>query len=145
MRGLSSSVGECQVHIRKWTCGLFAAAVISAPAWGASQAVPIVVTLDARDYVTYSTTTLTPSASVLSVVDSGISNCRRGDGTTPLSGPWKLHRSAETLDIDFQTVRIEFHPTRLVLDSATHDIVCDGQALGWQTGIGRVFQDDFDA
>lgn len=133
------------MHNRKSTCGLLAAVVVSAPAFGASHPVPVVVTLDARDYVTYTTAALTPSTSVLSVVDSGIGNCRRGDGSSPASGKWKLHRSANTLDIDFETVRVEFNPTRLVLGSATHDIVCDGQAMGWQTGIGRVFRDDFDA
>lgn len=133
------------MHNRKLICGLFAAAVVSAPAFGASRAVPVVVTLDARDYVTYTTAALTPASSVLSVVDSGMSNCRRGDGSSPASGKWRLHRSSNTLDIDFETVRVEFNPTRLVLDSATHDIVCDGQAMGWQTGIGRVFRDDFDA
>lgn len=133
------------MHICKFICGFVAAAVTSAPAFAATAASPVIVTLDARHYVTYTAAALTPSTSVLSVVDSGISNCRRADGGAVASGKWKLHRSSGTLDVDFETVRVEFNPTRLVLDSATHDIVCDGQALGWQTGIGRVFQDDFDA
>jgi hypothetical protein len=133
------------VLIRNSICGLLAAAAVSVPAFAGSYPNPVVVTLDARDYVTYSSAALTPSSSVLSVLQSGIDNCRRGDGSAPASGRWKLHRSADTLDIDFATVRIEFNPTRLMLDSDTHDIVCDGQALGWQTGLGRVFRDDFDA
>jgi hypothetical protein len=40
---------------------------------------------------------------------------------------------------------VEFNPTRVVLDSSTHDVVCDGEAMGWQTGLGRLFRDDFDA
>ena len=106
---------------------------------------PVIVTLDARDYVTYSAAAFTPSASTLSVVQSGIANCHRAGGSALASGRWKLHRSASSLDVDFQTVRLEFNPTRLVLDSATHDIVCDGQAMGWQTGLGRIFRADFDA
>ena len=130
---------------RKWICGVFAAAVSTAPTFAATQAVPVIVTLDARDYVTYTAAALAPGSSVLSVVDSNIANCHRGDGSSLQSGKWKLHRSADTLDVDFDTVRIEFNPTRLVLDSASHDVVCDGAAMGWQTGLGRLFRDDFDA
>lgn len=132
------------MHICKWICGALAAAAV-APAYAASTPAPVIVTLDARDYVAYSVTSLTPSTSVIAVENSGIANCRRGTGELPASGKWKLHRSAATLDVDFETVRIEFNPTRLVLDSSTHDVVCDGQAMGWQTGIGRLFRDDFDA
>lgn len=133
------------MHIGKFMCGFLAAAVVPAPAFAAAHSTPVIVTLDARDYVTYTAAALTPATSVLSVIDSGISNCHRENGSAMASGQWKLHRSASTLDVDFQTVRVDFNPTRLVLDSSTHDIVCDGQAMGWQTGIGRVFRDDFDA
>lgn len=146
MRGLvQHPLGIRSVHNRKWICGFVAAVVVSAPAFAASYANPVIVTLDARDYITYTTAAITPATRVLSVPDTGIVNCRRADGSAIGSGKWKLHRSAHSLDVDFETVRVEFNPTRLVLDSSTHDIVCDGQALGWQTGIGRVFRDDFDA
>lgn len=133
------------MHIRKWLCGLAAAAVVSAPAFAASYSNPVIVSLDARDYISYSSVALSPSTSVLSATDAGITNCRRADGSAIASGKWKLHRSANSLDVDFDTVRVEFNPTRVVLGSTTHDIVCDGTALGWQTGAGRVFRDDFDA
>lgn len=133
------------MHIRKWLCGLAAAAVVSAPAFAASYSNPVIVSLDARDYITYTTVALAPSSSVISATDAGITNCRRSDGSAIASGKWKLHRSANSLDVDFETVRVEFNPTRVVLASTTRDIVCDGQALGWQTGAGRVFRDDFDA
>lgn len=133
------------MHIRKWTCGALAAIVVSAPALAIKPPAVVVVTLDARDYVTYTATTLTPAAGWLDVAETPIANCRRANGEMPATGEWRLHRSTEALDVDFATLRVEFNPTRLVLDSATHDIVCDGQAMGWQTGIGRVFQGDFDA
>ena len=132
------------MHICKWICGALAAAAV-APAFAASTPAPVIVTLDARDYITYTATTLSPATSVISVDNAGITNCRRANGELPNSGKWKLHRSANALDVDFDTVRVEFNPTRLVLDSSTHDVVCDGQAMGWQTGLGRVFRDDFDA
>jgi len=134
-----------QVHIGKWICGLVAAAGTVAPAIAASLPPSVLVSLDARDYVAYTATSFTPSTGVLSVTGTAIENCRRAEGGMPVSGPLKLHRSADTLDIDFATMRIDFHPTRLVLESSTHDVVCDGQALGWQTGVGRIFGNDFDA
>ena len=132
------------MHTRKWICGALAAVAV-APAFAAGLPAPIIVTLDARDYVTYATTALTPSSNVLSVANTGIENCRRANGEMPVSGKWKLQRSVQSLAVDFETVRVEFNPTRLVLDSSTHDVVCDGQAMGWQTGVGRLFRDDFDA
>jgi hypothetical protein len=133
------------VHIGKWTCGALAALVVSAPALALNAPPVVVITLDARDYVAYTATSLIPAAGWLDVAQTPIANCRRANGEMPASGDWRLHRSAEPLDVDFATLRVEFKPTRLVLDSATRDIVCDGQALGWQTGLGRVFEDDFDA
>ena len=133
------------MHIGKWICGLVAAAGTLAPVFAASLQPAVIVSLDARDYITLSAASFTPSSGVLSVPGSAIANCARVGGGSPVSGALKLHRSAETLDIDFETLRIEFNPTRLVLDSSTHDIVCEGQALGFQTGVGRIFQGDFDA
>jgi hypothetical protein len=140
----SSVTGIPIVQISKWIGALLAAAAV-APAFAASVPAPVIVTLDARDYVTYAVTALTPSASRLAVDNSGIANCHRGNGDLPASGKWKLHRSADSLDVDFETLRVEFNPTRVVLDSSTHDVVCDGEAMGWQTGLGRLFRDDFDA
>ena len=132
------------MHIAKWICGLAAAAGLAAPAFAAKLPSSVMVSLDARDYLAFSATSFTPSTGVLSVRGTQIENCRRAGGELPQSGPLKLNRSADTLDVDFATMRIEFHPTRLVLESATHDLVCDGEALGWQTGIGRIFGNDFD-
>ena len=139
----SKSGGTSQVHIGKWICGALAAAVVSAPSFAATAQAPIVITLDARDYITYTTATFTPSSNVMKVVNSAMDNCRRAGGESMQSGKWHLNRSSNSLDIDFDAMRLEFNPTRLVLDSSTHDIVCDGQAMGWQTGIGRLFEDDF--
>src|SRR5687768_8852503 len=126
----SSDNGKASVHIRKWILGALAAVAV-APAFAASLPSPVIVTLDARDYITYTATTLTPATSTLSVDNTGIVNCRRATGELPVSGKWKLHRSADALDVDFDTLRVEFNPTRIVLDSSTHDVVCDGQAMGW--------------
>lgn len=133
------------MHLRKWICGALAAIVAAGQALAFTAPAVVVVTLDARDYVTYAATTLTPAAGWLDVADTPIAHCRRANGEMPAAGRWRLHRSADALDVDFATLRVEFNPTRLVLDSATRDVVCDGQAMGWQTGIGRVFEDDFDA
>jgi hypothetical protein len=131
------------VRIGKWIGGLLSAVVFAAPAFAAYQT-PVVITLDSIDYVSYDVAALDPVTSILSTPNASLSNCRRADNSLPASDKWRLHRSADTLDIDFASLRIDFNPTRLVLESSTHDIVCDGKAMGWQTGIGRVFRDDFD-
>lgn len=138
-------LGNLSVLIRLLSCGLVAAVMSAAPALAAVLPKPVIVTLDAHDYVTYTKAELIPAARLLDVADSGIAHCHRANGSAAGAGAWKLYRATGPLDVDFQTLRVEFNPTRILLDSGTHDLVCEGEALGWQTGLGRLFRDDFDA
>jgi hypothetical protein len=46
--------------------------------------------------------------------------------------------------LEADTLRIDFHPTRVVLQTGGGDVRCDGIALTGETGLDRVFRNYFE-
>lgn len=106
---------------------------------------PIVITIDAHSYVTYtSPLILTPALHLAQAPEARIANCQRTGGLPPALAPNRLIYALAGSHVEAQTMRIDFHPTRLVLQTAAGDMVCDGVALTGETGVERLFRDYFE-
>jgi hypothetical protein len=132
--------------VRKMLISCGAVALLSTAASAqAARVDPFVITVDAHSYVSYAwPIVISPVEHLVQAPEARMSNCRR-EGGLPLSlGLNKLVYSLAGANLDGQTLRIEFHPTRVVIDTAFGDTVCDGAALTGETGLGRVFRDYFE-
>lgn len=128
---------------------LFLAAVLSS--FGTAHAgvlprpTPIVITLDGHDYITYvSPLELTLAERMLLAPESSMQNCRREGGAAFPPGHFRLLHTPAGDEVDSIAMRIEFNPTRVVLDTEFGDVLCDGEASAHVTGVGRVFEDEFE-
>lgn len=105
----------------------------------------IVITLDGRDYVTWVTPVeYSPATRLLIAFDSTLSDCRRPAGEALPAGPFQLQYTPNSDKVDAISMQVEFLPARIVLATASGDVVCDGQMPGHVTGVGRVFLDEFE-
>lgn len=126
-------------------CVAYALWIGSAHAGVAPRPTPVVITLDGRDYVTFvAPVVYSPHTRLLLAPESSLVNCRRiGDLPLPI-GPIQLQHTLANDKVDAVAMRIEFHPTRIFLDTVSGDVRCDGLAAGGVTGVGRVFHDEFE-
>lgn len=125
---------------------LFAAAVAlsSSHAFAAKRPEPVILTLDGRHYVSYTPVELDPKEHLVLAPDSRMRNCSPlpDDGETPGSFDLVYNDAADMVKVDITELR--FRPMQLVMTTANGNTVCDGEALGWQTGFDRIFRDEFD-
>ena len=107
---------------------------------------PLVVTVDGRSYVTYtSTLVLTPGLRLLQAPELRMANCRR-PGALPLAfGASRLLYAALDQSVDGRSMRIDFHPTRVVFETEHGDLQCDGAALTGESGVDRVFRSNHES
>ena len=126
------------------SCGAVALLSTAASAQ-AAHVDPFVITVDAHSYVSYAwPIVISPLEHLVQAPEARMRNCRR-EGGLPLSlGLNKLVYSLAGNNLDAQSLRIEFNPTRVVMDTAFGDAVCDGAALTGETGLERVFRDYFE-
>ena len=107
---------------------------------------PMIITLDGRHYVTYTAPLVVSVAERLVVApEAGMSLCRRSNSEPLASGPFEIIYTPEAHFVQAATMSFRFNPTRVVLQTQTGDVICDGEALGYQTGFDRVFRDNLEA
>ncbi|MBB5207410.1 hypothetical protein [Chiayiivirga flava] len=125
----------------------FAAAVAlsSSSAFAAKRPEPVILTLDGKHYVSYQTVEFDPANHLVLAPDAGMSNCQPtpDDGGAPGSFDLVYSDAGDLVSVD--TIALHFAPTQLVMTTALGNVVCEGQALGWQTGFDRIYADEFDA
>lgn len=130
--------------LRKFGCTA-ALLACATPSLAARAPKPIVITLDGHHYVTYTAPVLLSLSERLALApEAHMSNCHRGNGLLPLFSTHRLVHSIEGAGVDVASMRIEFLPTRIVVDTLLGDVICDGEASPSETGIGRLFNDDFE-
>lgn len=121
-----------------------AAVALSSPAMAIKRPDPVVLTLDGRHYVSYESVALDPRDHLVLAPDARMRNCRPLPDDDDVSGGFDLVYSDAGDLVSIDTVALHFRPTRLVMTTANGNVVCDGEAMGWETGIGRIFRDEFD-
>jgi hypothetical protein len=135
--------GRPRVKLLKTCCSAFVALSLVAPV-AAYAPDPVVITLDGKDYISVVPVVIAPVERLVLATDSSLSNCHRKVDEPLATGPFRLEYELDGTGVDAVAMRIQFHPTQIILDTQTLDVVCDGQALGHQTGVGRVFRDTFE-
>ena len=124
-------------------CGAVALLGFALPA--AAVVDPIVLTIDGRNYITItSPVVLSPAEQLLQAPEARLANCRRSNGMAPAFGAARLIYAMNGAAVDAQSLRIEFHPTRIVVDTLYGDMRCDGEANGGESGVDRIFRDLFE-
>ena len=104
----------------------------------------IVVTVDGRDYATFtSPVVLSPTLKLVQAPELAMGNCQRPGGAAPVFGPVQL-AFANAGTVDATTMQIRFKPTRIVLDTLYADVRCDGESEATYSGIDRNFRGDFE-
>lgn len=106
---------------------------------------PVILTLDGKHYVSYSAVEFDPANHLVLAPDAGMRNCEPSPDADDAPGAFDLVYSEAGDFIGIDTLALQFSPTQLVMTSPGGDIVCDGQAMGWQTGFDRIYADEFDA
>ena len=128
--------------------GLWAAALcacVSASTHAAHQPQPVILTLDGFNYVTYNEFRIDSAAHLVLAFDALMENCRRNGGGAPSTGPMSLLYSTQNSGVQLASIRIDFAPTRAVMTTTAGDVICDGEANGAQTGLGRILRGDFES
>lgn len=106
---------------------------------------PFVITLDQHSYTSYTwPIVIAPREHLVQAPEALMANCRRRSGLALALGTSRLVYALDGRNVDGQTLRIDFHPTRVVMASEFGDVECDGAALAGETGLGRVFRDYFE-
>lgn len=141
--GLSSGKAHVRIIWKHSAAALLLVSTASTVA--ARKPDPIVITLDGRHYVTYTGPVVIALGERLVVApEARMANCRRGGGGLLIPDLLRLTFSLQGESIDANSMRIEFDPARIVVDTLLKDVICDGEASSVETGIGRVFRDDFE-
>lgn len=128
---------------RHWVAA--AVALSSSSAFAVKRPEPVILTLDGKHYVSYQSVAFDPANHLVLAPDTRMRNCepQPADGAEPGGFDLVYSDAGDLVAID--TVALHFSPTQLVMTTADGNVVCEGQALGWQTGFDRVFGDEFDA
>ena len=105
----------------------------------------MVITLDGHHYVTYGPgVTYTPPLKLVQAPELRMSNCHRSNGEALAAGGFRLVYAANGSAVDATAMNMRFQPMQIELTTQFGDVVCDGEALGWEHGIHRLFLDDFE-
>lgn len=130
------------VRTRHWIAA--AVALTSANGFAAPRPDPVVLTLDGIHYVSYTPVEFDPQQRLVLAPDASMRDCTPlpDDGDAPGTFDLVYTSSGDLVEID--SIALQFGPTELVMTTANGNVVCEGEALGWQTGIGRIFRDEFD-
>lgn len=117
---------------------------LSSPALALKRPDPVVLTLDGHHYVSYSPVEFDPQQHLVLAPDARMRNCvpLPDDGDAPGTFDLVYSDAGDLVEID--SIALQFGPTELVMTTANGGVVCEGEALGWETGIGRIFRDEFD-
>lgn len=105
---------------------------------------PLVVTIDGRHYITFEPITISPRERMAQAPELRMSACVRTDAAPLARGDFRLIYAAAGNHLDAGSMRIRFQPTRLEMRTADSNVVCAGEALGHESGVGRVFRDHFE-
>ena len=70
--------------------------------------------------------------------------CRRAGGEPLAAGSYRLIHSPTGDFVDATAMRIALGPTRVVLDTQHGDVLCEGEAKGYETGFDRIFIGHFE-
>lgn len=125
------------------SCGALALLCLAAPA-RAAHVDPFVITVDAHSYVSYAwPIVISPRERLVQAPEARMANCRRDSGQALVAAPNRLVYAMGGSHLEAQAMRIDFRPTRVVLQTEGGDVRCDGIALTGETGIDRVFRDFF--
>lgn len=127
---------------RHWVAA--AVALTSSSAFAAKRPEPVILTLDGKHYVSYTSVEFDPSNHLVLAPDSRMRNCEPQPADDAEPGNFDLVYSDAGDLVAIDTVALHFHPTQVVMTTANGNVVCEGQAMGWQTGFDRVFGDEFD-
>ena len=133
--------------MRKFFSSCVALALLGAAASAAAvpRVDPFVITLDQHSYTSYTwPIDIAPLLHLVQAPEALMTNCHRSSGGLPALGLSRLVYSPLGDQVGAQTLRIEFKPTRIVLETEFGDVVCDGAALAGETGLGRIFRDYFE-
>jgi hypothetical protein len=142
MRGLVTTREGRVPNLLLLRCG--AVALLCSAASAHAGVDPLVLTIDAHHYLVQAPLVLTPALHLAQAPETRLSNCRRTGGLPLALGVNRLIYGLAGASLDARAMRIEFKPTRVVLDTEFGDVVCDGVALGGETGVERVFGDWFE-
>lgn len=127
---------------RHWMAA--AVALSSTSAFAAKRPEPVILTLDGKHYVSYESVEFDPTNHLVLAPDARMRNCEPQPAGDAGPGAFDLVYSDAGDLVAIDTVALHFNPTQLVMTTADGNVVCEGQALGWQTGFDRVFRDEFD-
>ena len=121
------------------------AVALSSPALALKRPDPVVLTLDGRHYVSYTPVEFDPQHHLVLAPDARMRNCQPlpDDGDAPGTFDLVYSDAGDLVEID--SIALQFGPTELVMTTANGNVVCEGEAAGWETGIGRIFRDEFDS
>lgn len=126
-------------------CGALALLGAATAAHSAPRVDPFVITLDRFSYASYTwPIELSPREHLAQAPEALMTNCRRSGGAPLALGASRLIYALNGSHVEAQTMRIEFKPTRIVLETEFGDAECDGAALAGETGLGRIFSDYFE-
>lgn len=124
---------------------LLLASVSSAAFAAPSQRQPIVVTIDGHHYVSYGpNVAYSPPLRLVQAPELRIDNCRRSNGDALAGGAFRLVYGATATALDATAMNMRFHPMQIEMATQFGDVVCDGEAAGWEHGVGRWFVDSFE-
>lgn len=128
---------------RHWVAA--AVALSSSSVFAVKRPDPVVLTLDGHHYVSYATVEFDPAEHLVLAPDARMSNCvpQPDDGVEPGTFDLVYSEAGDLVAID--TIALHFSPTQLVMTTAGGNVVCEGEALGWETGIDRIYRDEFDS
>lgn len=127
---------------RHWMAA--AVALSSSSAFALKRPEPVILTLDGKHYVSYESVEFDPANHLVLAPDANMRNCepQPADGAEPGGFDLVYSDAGDLVAVD--TIALHFQPTQIVMTTAGGNVICEGQAMGWQTGFDRVFRDEFD-
>lgn len=127
---------------RQWIAA--AVALTSAHGFAAPRPDPVVLTLDGRHYVSHAPVEFDPQQRLVLAPEARMRNCLPLPEDDDAPGAFDLVYTEAGDLVEIDSIALQFGPTELVMTTANGNVVCEGEALGWETGIGRIFRDEFD-
>lgn len=127
---------------RHWLAA--AVALSSSHAFAAKRPEPVILTVDGKHYVSYTGVSFDPVDHLVLAPDIGMKNCTPLPSDTNGPGTFDLVYTDAGDFVEVKAFSMRFFPTQIVMATAGGNLVCDGQALGYQTGFDRIFRGEFE-